>query len=316
MILSVSRRTDIPAFYSEWFFNRLREGYAYIRNPMNYHQVSKVSLSPSEVECIVFWTKDPSKMLDKLHLLAGYHYYFQVTITPYDRKIERNVPAQEVVVDAFKNLSRRIGSEKVIWRYDPIMLTSEYDLEYHAQSFKTLASELEGYTQRCVISFMDLYKKSKRNLQGIGGKQWIDEPLMFEIAKRLSEIARRYHFRLETCSETIDLSALEITPSKCIDDQLISEIIGEPIHIDKDKNQRGSCGCVESIDIGSYNSCPHGCLYCYANYSDVTVKNNIAKHCPDSPMLLGNVNSEEDKITLRKMRSLRKQVKQLTFEGF
>jgi len=180
-------------------------------------------------------------------------------------------------------------------------LTTDIDIEYHAKYFELLASKLEGYAELCIISFIDLYKKSERNMKGIVEKA-IDENSMQEIAKRLAQIAQKYNIKIKTCSEDVDLSAIGIEHAKCIDDELISKIIGQKININKDKNQREICGCVSSIDIGAYNTCRHGCLYCYANFSNNTVENNLLKHDPNSPMLIGNI-EPEDKITDRKMES-------------
>lgn len=303
MILSVSRRTDIPAFYTEWFFNRLKEGFVLVRNPMNYHQVSRVILDPDITDCIVFWTKDPSNMLDKLDLLKEYNYYFQITITPYDSKIERNVAQKKHIIESFKKLSDLTGKKRTVWRYDPIILTDRMDIEYHKKYFDMLASGLKDYTERCIISFMDIYKKSERNMKGFNIAD-ISERDMIETGKALSEIASRYGLEIKACSESVDLSSAGIEPAKCIDARLISDIAGENINVKKDKNQRDICGCAESIDIGAYNTCKHGCLYCYANYSDNTVKNNIMKHDPKSPMLIGNI-EPGDKITDRKIESYR-----------
>jgi hypothetical protein len=297
----VSRRTDIPAFYTEWFFNRLKEGYVLVRNPMNYRQVSRVILSPSVIDCIVFWTKDPTNMLDKLDLLSEYKYYFQITINPYDKTIERNVPSKKIIIESFKALSGQIGKEKTIWRYDPIILTDKIDMQYHYKCFDMLASRLEGYTDLCIISFVDLYKKSERNMSGMNITP-VDSLKMLEIGTRLSETGHKHGIKIESCSEPVDLSSVGIGHARCIDYQLISRITGQNIHINKDKNQRDVCGCAESIDIGAYNTCKHGCLYCYANYSDKTVKNNILYHDPCSPMLIGNI-EPDDKITDRKVES-------------
>ena len=161
MILSVSRRTDIPAFYADWFFNRIKEGFIYVRNPMNIHQVSRISLSPSIIDCIVFWSKNPKPMLDRLDELKNYMYYFQFTINPYDIKLEEYVPTKSGIIDTFKELSNKIGPERVIWRYDPIILTDTLTMEYHVKYFEELAKRLNGFTQTCVISFVDLYKKTE-----------------------------------------------------------------------------------------------------------------------------------------------------------
>lgn len=303
MILSVSRRTDVPAFYTEWFFNRLKEGFVLVRNPMNYHQVSRVALNLDIIDCIVFWTKDPTNMLDKLDLLKEYNYYFQVSINPYDNKIERNVAQKRHIIQSFQKLSALIGKKRTVWRYDPIILTDKIDIEYHRKFFDVLASKLKDYTERCIISFMDIYKKSQRNMKSLSVFN-ISEKDMMEIGKTLSDTASRYGIKIATCSEVIDLSSAGIEHAKCIDDKLISDIIGENIDVKKDKNQRDICGCVESIDIGAYNTCRHGCLYCYANYSDNAVNNNIMKHDPKSPMLIGNI-EPDDKVADRKMESYR-----------
>ncbi|NLB89365.1 MAG: DUF1848 domain-containing protein, partial [Syntrophomonadaceae bacterium] len=267
MILSVSRRTDIPAFYLDWFFKRISEGYALVRNPMNYRQVSRVVLNPEPIDCIVFWTKDPSQIIDKLDLLKDYHYYFQITITPYDRTIEKNLPSKNEVINSFKKLSEAIGSEKVIWRYDPIIINNELTIDYHVKHFESLASQLHDYTNKCIISFLDIYRKTERNMKGIGF-DIIGEDVMKAIGARLVLIGEKYDIKLETCCELVDLSAVGIKHAKCIDDELISKIIGQEIEIPKDKNQREVCGCVSSIDIGAYNTCSHKCIYCYANFSD------------------------------------------------
>lgn len=301
MILSVSRRTDIPAFYSDWFFNRLREGYVLVRNPMNYHQVSRVILNPDIIDCIVFWTKDPANMLHRLDYLTDYHYYFQITISPYDNKTEKYLPPKDKIIESFQVLSRRIGKEKTIWRYDPIILTKEIDLGYHAQNFELLASNLKGYTERCIISFVDLYQKTQQRMKRMKAEVITDQR-MLEIGTMLSKIADKYHFRIETCSEQIDLSEVGIQHAKCIDDKLISEIIGREMIVKKDKTQRDSCACAASIDIGVYHTCKHGCLYCYAYDSDRVVRNNLLKHNPESPMLIGDV-EPEDGIIDRKMVS-------------
>ena len=170
MILSASRRTDIPAFYADWFLNRLREGYVLVRNPMNYHQVSKVRLAPENVDCIVFWTKNPSHFIEKLPEIdnLGYRYYFQFTLNPYDRSIEENLPDKNVLVETFLRLSDQCGPEKVIWRYDPIFVGDDYPVDYHAEQFARLANRLEGYTEKCIFSFLDPYAKIQKTIKQLG----------------------------------------------------------------------------------------------------------------------------------------------------
>lgn len=301
MIISASRRTDIPAFYSEWFFNRIKDGYALVRNPMNIYQVSRITLLPAVVDCFVFWTKNPVRMIDRLHLLKGFNYYFQFTVTGYGNILEPNVPAKDITVSTFQSLSRMIGKDRVIWRYDPIILADEISTSYHVSQFEELASSLAGYTNRCVISFLDLYKKCERNLKGIKLSE-ITTSDMMSIAQSLKSIAQRYCIDVVTCSELVELSAIGISHGKCIDDKLINEISGRQIDVDKDKTQRDECGCVASIDIGAYNTCSHGCLYCYANYDSKSVKNNFGQHDMASPLLFGSL-GPRDTITERKMYS-------------
>ncbi len=299
MILSASRRTDIPAFYSEWFFNRIREGYVLVRNPMNCRQVSRILLTPDVIDCIVFWTKDPTNMLDKLDLLRDYSYYFLITLTPYDRQIERNVADKAHIIEAFRKLSSLLGKKRIIWRYDPVILSDKTDIEYHRRNFEALASKLEGCTERCIVSFMDLYKKTERNMKSLNISP-INGEDMLETGRILSEIASRYGLKIEACSEELDLSSVGIGRAKCIDDELIAEITGKKLNARKDRNQRDVCRCAQSVDVGAYNTCRHGCLYCYANYSDKAVESNILKHDPKSPMLIGNL-EPGDRITDRKI---------------
>jgi len=301
MIISASRRTDIPAFYSDWFLNRIKEGFVLVRNPMNFRQVSQVNLSPDVVDCIVFWTKNPQPMINRLSQLAGYNYYFQFTLTPYDNTIETNVPDKKCLIKTFQELSARIGRDKVIWRYDPILLTNKFDVKHHVKWFEFLANELNGHTKKCVVSFIDMYKKTERNLKGIDLVP-MSEELMKEVAHHLSLISKRYNLQLEACCEDIDLTQYGIEPGKCIDDELISKIIGKKLDKKKDPNQRLSCGCVQSIDIGAYNTCQHRCLYCYANFNNALVDKNVRLHSTKSPLLYGSL-EEEDKVSIRKVSS-------------
>ena len=304
MILSVSRRTDIPNYYPEWFCERVREGFVYVRNPMNVHQVSKINISPDVVDCIVFWTKNPEPMMRYLDELDTYNYYFQFTLTGYAKDIERNVPdKKEKMIPIFQKLSTRIGSEKVVWRYDPIIFNKKYTPEYHLKAFEKIASALKGYTTKCVISFVDEYAKNKKNMELLESYE-LDDDALKEFAKKLSAIAKKNGMVIGSCAENIDLSECGIEHNCCIDKTMIENIIGCRLKVEKDKNQRKECGCVESVEIGTYNTCKNGCRYCYANYSEESVLRNCNKYSYSSPILCGQV-SEDDKITERKVKSLR-----------
>ena len=304
MIISASRRTDVPAFYSQWFLNRLKQGFVLVRNPMNPQLVSNVPLNPSLIDCIVFWTKNPREMMKKLDHLEGYNYYFLFTITSYGRDLERRLPKKEEIIDTFIELSQKIGREKVIWRYDPILISDTIDENYHQRHFDYIAQRLHSHTDRCIISFLDMYKKCERNLKGFNIKE-LDSHGMFRLAKMLNLTARKYHIEMVTCAEEIDLSPIGIDHGKCIDDDLISRICGYELEAKKDSHQRKTCCCVESIDIGAYNTCNHICLYCYANSDVRTVQQNIALHNPESPLLFGELSGEE-KIVERNIESFKK----------
>lgn len=303
MIISVSRRTDIPAFYSEWFFNRLKEGFVYVVNPMNLKQVRKIELTPETVDCFVFWTKNAKPMLNRLDELKDYNYYFQYTITGYQSDVEKGVLNKKEVINTFKELSKKIGKEKVILRYDPIFFSAKYSIEYHCEAFERLCAQLDGYTERCVISFIDLYKKTERNTKILDIIPMTMECIK-EISKRFALIASKHNMSIETCSEAYDLSQYGIKKGKCIDDDIISDIIGYELNVKKDDTQRDVCGCVKSIDIGQYNTCKHHCLYCYANFNYNQVQSNSKMHDKNYPLLSGKVR-EDAKITIRNMKSIR-----------
>jgi len=292
MIISCSRRTDIPAFYSDWFFNRLREGYVLVRNPVNPRQVKQVSLTSPNVDCIVFWTKDPAPMLDRLTLLKDYHYYFQFTLTPYGKDIELNLPPKTDIIAAFLKLSEKIGAKSMIWRYDPILLSQGISINYHLDHFGDMARRLAGQTEKCVISFIDMY----RHIRSGTGDQPMRPPTESEmdlLAKGIARIAGDFGMKVETCAEKIDLDDLGIEHGRCIDDLLISELTGTKLRIGKDKYQRELCGCAASVDIGEYNTCTHGCRYCYANVSQKKIEKNQSLHYTQSPLLIGDHSSCE-----------------------
>lgn len=304
MIISASRRTDIPSYYSEWFYNRIREGFVLVRNPMNFHQVSRIDLSPELVDGIVFWTKNPAPMLKRLKELEAYAYYVQFTLTPYGTDVEPKLPSKrEVLIPGFVELSDRIGAERVIWRYDPVLLSQTYPLERHIRDFEELAMLLKGYTKKCIISFLDMYKNTRRNREKLGFAP-ITAADMVRLAEAFSGTAKRCGMELCTCSETIELGAYGISHGSCIDRELFERLTGVGFRVDRDPNQRKACGCASSIDIGAYNSCKNLCGYCYANYSVGMVERNHRLHNPESPLLFGEL-GEEDRVTERKMVSLR-----------
>jgi len=287
MIVSVSRRTDIPAFYHEWFYNRLAAGFVLTRNPMNPSQIRRVELNPEEVDCFVFWSKNPRPFMQNLNQLNSYKYYFQFTLTPYDRDLEPGLPDKNELVETFRALSAEIGAEKVVWRYDPIIFTARYDLHYHAERFAWLCEKLSGFTERCIISFYDHYNFIRRNLNGIEILP-ADSARIREIARIFAETAGKHGLTVESCAESENLEEFGIAHGHCIDDRLINRICGRDLHLKRDHGQRPLCGCVKSVDIGAYSTCLHGCRYCYAARQRLTAAQITSRHDPTAPFLVGN----------------------------
>ncbi len=284
MIISASRRTDIPCYYSRWMRRRLEEGFVLVRNPMRPSQLRRVTLSSDIVDCIVFWTKDAQNILDTLPLLdqMGYRYYFQFTITPYDQQLEPYLRTKPEILDTFTELSRRIGRHRVVWRYDPIICTDQLTADWHKRQFAQMCGRLAPFTEQVVISFVDLYTR----LRGSGIRSVLPEEIT-QLAAFIGQTAGQYGVQASACCEQMDLSGYGITPANCIDAARISRVCDAPVCLKRDNNQRVGCGCVKSVDIGVYNSCGNGCVYCYANRG--TAVRNLAAHDPDSPILNGRV---------------------------
>lgn len=302
MIISASRRTDIPAFYHRWFMNRIEEGFLLTRNPFNAHQISRVSLKPQDVDVIVFWTRNPSKLMQDLPVLnqLGYKYYFQYTITGSPRTIEGAVPRPNAAIATFSELSDLIGKDKVVWRYDPILLSNQVDIEEHKRLFSKIASLLAGKTERVVISFSDFYKKTERNLNAVENLVYRDitanTEQMLELSRFMSEVAHKNGMTIKSCAEKVDVSSAGIEHGKCIDETLIKEVFGLSLSSEKDKGQREECGCIKSVDIGAYNTCLHGCAYCYATFNQKTVINNKKQHDEKSPFLIGGIEGVDPRL--------------------
>ena len=292
MIVSASRRTDIPAFYSEWFINRVREGYCCVVNPFNANQISRVSLQSSDIDVIVFWTKNAAPLIPYLTELdnTGYKYYFQYSVNGYPKDLEPDLPSLDKCIQIFCNLSDQLGPDKVIWRYDPVLFTDLTSELYHSEKFRYIADALSGKTSRVVISIADEYRAAKGRLGklGIGYRQpQEDNPAFADLMCEMASIAESVKMDIFSCSEIIDLTPYGITAGKCVDNDYIKKVFGIDSSYRKDKTQRLECGCVASKDIGCYDSCLHGCSYCYATRSKNTAVNNYENHYPDSPSLIG-----------------------------
>ena len=289
MIISASRRTDIPAFYAPWFMNRLRRGWCSVPNPFNPLQVSEVSLRPEEVDVLVFWTRNPLPLLPHLDELErnGYRFYFLVTLMDNPREMDPRCPPLQAALRTFQTLADRIGPERVIWRYDPIVWSSLTDAGFHKRVFGQIAGRLQGYTKRCIVSMMHPYRKVKSRLTGKGIvlKTWEEKDLE-DLMPSLAEKARERGMEILSCASPVDLERYGIGRGKCVDDTYIRRVFGIEITQKKDPSQREACGCVVSKDIGVYDTCLFGCLYCYATSSFERAHANHRRHDAAGPSLV------------------------------
>ena len=286
MIIQTGMRTDIPAFYSKWFLNRIKEGYVLVRNPYNERQVTKYRLAPDVVDLIAFCTKNPAPMLPYMNVLKPYGQYWFVTITPYGRDIEPNVPDKERVMDDFKKLSDIVGVDSMGWRYDPILVDDKHSVEWHITEFEKMAENLCGYTKSCVISFIDIYKKVERNFRGV---REVSKKDRITLGKEFIKIAEKFGMTIRPCAEGDELTRYGADCSGCMTVNTFETALHVHLNVPKRKtNQRnGQCACLLGVDIGAYDTCGHLCKYCYANSNTELVKANMKKHNPMSPFLLG-----------------------------
>lgn len=295
MIISASRRTDIPAFFKDWFMNRIREGYCTFLNPMNAHHVVRVDLRPEQVDIIVFWTKNPTPLIPHLPELdeRGYRYYFQYTVNGYGPDLEPRVPPLPESVSTFRHLADLIGSRKVIWRYDPIIFSGRTTPRYHLDRFAEIAAQLKGYTTRAVVSIVDEYRAAVSRLKRLAEQSDFQGKLAMPAPEELADffiemstIAHSNNMEIFSCAEELDLDAYGIRHGRCIDDAYIADVFGLVLRASKDKSQRAACGCIASRDIGMYDTCLHDCAYCYATRVKNT-KERVEQHNPQSPSLIG-----------------------------
>ena len=288
MILNVSGRTDIVAFYSKWFLNRLNEGYVDVRNPFNPNLVSRINFE--DVDLILFCTKNPIPIIDKLDDIK-IPYVFHVTITPYKNDIEPNLPSKSDIIEAVKKISTTIGIENVYVRYDPIFISEKYNVEYHIKAFTKLCSLLKGYVKTIIVSFIDNYQNVRKNLPYLKYRSFTEEDYKL-IGENFSKIAKNNNMVVQTCFEERNLTEYGFIKGECMSKELAFKLTGKTYK--KWQARKGNaCNCVELVDIGVYNSCNHLCKYCYANYDESKVKININNHDINSSLLIGHINSND-----------------------
>lgn len=293
MIISASRRTDLPAFYSAWFMTRIRTGYCLVPNPLYPEKISNVSLRPEDVDAIVFWSKNPRPLLSSLAELStrGYTYYFQFTLNDYPEVLEPHLPSLRRRLKTFHELAERIGPARVVWRYDPIVITPHTSYDFHAASFERLVKQLRGATQRVVLSVVDLYRKVDQRLVALGlspDSEAAQSPEMLQLLRHFSEVARAAEITPYSCAEDQSFTKVGVCPGSCIDASLLASL-GVRVSAQKDAGQRPACHCVQSRDIGMHDTCLHSCLYCYASTSHKLALQRYASYDSTSPILVGQV---------------------------
>lgn len=295
MILNVSGRTDIIAFYSKWFMNRYREGFVDVRNPFNQKMISRIYFK--DVDAILFCTKNPIPILDHLKEIKE-PILFQVTLTPYKKDIEPNVPSKGEVIEAIKTLSHIVGIDYISVRYDPIFLSEKYNIEYHKKAFDHMCQLLQGYVKQIIVSFIDDYKNVRKNQSILKMRDFTEEDYK-EIGRSFSESAKKYGMTVQTCFEERNLVEYGFIKGECLSHELAFKLTGKTNFKSWTARKGGKCHCVEMVDIGVYNSCSHFCKYCYANFDEEKVRKQRHQHDPSSSLLIGHIESD-DQIRLRK----------------
>lgn len=289
MIISASRRTDIPAFYASWLMHRLRAGWCLVPNPVHPSQVSEVSLKPEAVDVLVFWTRNALPLLPHLQELEerGYRFYFLYTLMDNPAALDPGCPPWRDALRTFQALADRVGSKRVIWRYDPVVLTTLTDPGFHMAAFARIAAGLCGHTERCVISMLHPYRKTEKRFaeKGIERKAF-GEAAVGELMRFMAGEARSRGMEIQSCASEADLEVYGVRRGKCVDDAYLAEVFGIDAGHSKDPSQRKACGCIRSKDIGMYDTCLCGCLYCYATGSLHRARENYRRHDPAAPCLI------------------------------
>ena len=290
MIINTGQRTDIPAFYSRWFVNRLKAGFVLVRNPYNPQQVTRYRLTPDVVDLIGFCTKNPAPMLPHLELLRPFGQFWYVTVTPYGKDLEPHVPDKRQVLESFRRLSEAVGIDRVGWRYDPILISGEWPAERHLRAFAYMAGALSGYTRTVVISFIDLYEKTKR---GFPEARPVPREERLSLGKAMIGIAREHGMTVRPCAEGNELAPFGADCGGCMTVAMYERALGLRLKVPSFRPAREGCACYLGGDIGAYSSCGHLCRYCYANDDAQTVRANMRLHDPDSPLLIGHLRPDD-----------------------
>lgn len=288
MILNVSGRCDIVAFFTKWFMNRYREGYVDVRNPFNKKLVSRIYFS--DVDLILFCTKNPLPILDYLKEIDK-PIIFHVTLTPYNLDIEPFVPSKKDIIEAIKKLSDIVGIDNLYVRYDPIFISDKYNTDYHKKAFAKMCSLLDGYVKQIIVSFIDDYKNVRNNMNVLNYHE-ISKTEYKEIGLSFSKIAKEHNMTVQTCFEDENLVEYGFIKRDCLSHELAFKLTGKT-YKNWSARKEQKCQCVQMVDIGEYNSCKHFCKYCYANYDEKKVDSNLLNHDDNSSLLVGQIENDD-----------------------
>lgn len=287
MILNTGARTDTVQYYTEWLLRRFAEGYVLSRNPLFPNKITRYELTPDKVDCVIFCSKNYAPILPRLHEITDrFHTYFYYTITAYGRDVEPGVPSIEDSIQTLRKLSEIVGRQRIAWRYDPILLTEKYTVSYHLETFARMAKALAPYIDRCIFSFVEMYKKVEVNMPEIILLSKTDKKAL---AQGLGLIGDKYGIYIQTCGTNGDYTRYGIHPSGCTMLDILGRANDIVFKTRKHKGMRQGCHCIENRDIGAYDTCPNGCKYCYANKNLCKAMENFKNHDPASPLLLGYV---------------------------
>lgn len=291
MIINTGGRTDTVQYYTEWLLKRFEEGYVLSRNPLFPNKVIRYELTPDKVDCVVFCSKNYNPILPRLHEITDrFNTYFHYTITAYGKDIEPGVPSIDESIETLKSLSAIVGKQRLAWRYDPVLLTKKYTVQVHIEAFEKMAREISPYVDRCIFSFVEMYKKLQINMPELIPLTDID---MNIIAHNFGETAAKYGLSIQTCGTNGDYSKYGIHSSGCMTLDIIGAANRVTFRNLKHKGMRQGCHCIESRDIGAYDTCMNGCKYCYANKNPHKAFENYKYHNPDSPLLLGELKEND-----------------------
>lgn len=292
MILNISGRTDVVNYYSDWMLRRFEEGYVLSRNSLFPKYIRRYELTPDKIDCIIFGSKNFAPVIPRIReITERFATYFYYTITAYGKDVEPGVPDIDTSIETLLALEKIVGAKRIAWRYDPVLLTEKYTIQQHFDTFDYISNRLSGHVDRCIFSFVEMYKKHETNFPELIP---ITPDEMEKLAEGLGALAAKHHIHLQTCGPEENYAKYGISTSGCVTLDILSNANNLQFRNLKHRGFREGCHCIESRDMGALNSCPNGCKYCYANKNTQLAQENYRIHDPFSPLLIGHVGPTDD----------------------